>query len=379
MTRMRGKPLPFETGNKCYNTAIVPGRAGCRSNRILQMKETDQRQGCAVIIALFLSVVLAACRTGPIQSRPEPEPASEKPLPQEPAPQQPAVPPQAPPALPHPPAPAKEARWPESRIAPPEKDFAALHVDYNTTIRERPGAAANASWRFRTNKNGQIVGFEFSNPGGNRILLPRREPVKNQFFTRDFQFRFDDRARQDIHLLISDWVASRDRLFRLSELMNTVMLFFPRAVLPAIVDAQSRNVVTLPTGEEVEFDALTHEIVAGALREAPVDLNPDRAARKFPEVGYHGKGITVRADARGNDPRIGTTAVISTGSPPAGCEHGAACSRCEIPAKDLWEQSGAARFKFANDRDFERFLTSRCGFHVPEVGMKNGGGQAGQS
>ena len=345
-----------------------------RNERTLKMQPIGQHHPRTLILGLCLSLVIAGCRTGPLQSRPEPEPPSEKPL-TEPPP----APPQAPPALTDQPAPSRKARWPESRIAPPEKDLAALRIDYNTTIRERPSAAANASWRFRTNKNGQIVGFEFSNPGGNRILVPRRDPIKNQLFTRDFQFRFDDRARQDIHLLISDWVASRDQRFRLSELMNTVILFFPRAVLPAIVDAQSRNIVTLPTGEEVEFDALTHEILGGALREAPVDLNPDRAARKFPEVGYHGKGIAVRADARGTDPRIGTTAVIRTGSPPAGCEQGAPCSRCEIAAKDLWEQSGAARFKFASDREFDHFLAARCGFHLQEFRPENGRAQAGQS
>ena len=121
-------------------------------------------------------------------------------------------------------------------------------------------------------------------------------------FTRDFQFRFDDRARQDIQLFISDWAPSRDKQFRLSELMNSVLHFFPRNYLPAIFGSEARYIVTLPTGEQVEFDAKTREILGGVFSETAVDLNPDRAARKFPGVNYLGKGVVVRANSRGTRP-----------------------------------------------------------------------------
>ena len=65
--------------------------------------------------------------------------------------------------------------------------------------------------------------------------------------------------------MISDWVPSRDRVFRLSELMNSLMHFFPRSYLPAIANAGERNIVTLPTGEEVEFNAVTKEILGGSV------------------------------------------------------------------------------------------------------------------
>lgn len=217
-------------------------------------------------------------------------------------------------------------------------------------------------------RQGQVVGFEFSNHGGNRILPPRRDPLRNQLFARDFQFRFDERARQDIHLLVADWAPSRDRSFRLSEIMNTVLLFFPRIFLPAIVYSEPRNIVTLPTGEEVEFDPATHQIIGGVLSERPVDLNPDRAERSYPGVEYHGTGVVIRANARGTDPRIGTTARITRANGPQGCNTGADCSRCEVPAKDLWDQSGAARFRFATDEEFDRFLAVRCGFGLPKAG-----------
>ncbi|HKY07999.1 MAG TPA: hypothetical protein VJQ55_07150, partial [Candidatus Binatia bacterium] len=256
----------------------------------------------------------------------------------------------------------------ESLIALPARDPANPRIDYNSVIRTRPvEGQQNSSWRYRTSRQGQIVGFEFSNHGGNRILPPRRDAVKNQFYVRDFQFRFDDRARQDIYLMISDWVPSRDRAFRLSELMNSLLMFFPRAFLPAIVNSQNRNILTLPTGEEVEFNAATHEITAGVFSETAVDLNPDRASRKFPGVHYHGKGVVIRADGRGSDPRLGATALIVTGSPEKDCVKGIGCSQCEVKPQDLWEQSGAARFKYTTDADFDRFLAARCEFTLPSL------------
>jgi hypothetical protein len=149
--------------------------------------------------------------------------------------------------------------------------------------------------------------------------------------------------------------------------MNTVMHFFPRTFVPAIARTDGRTIVTLPTGETVEFDGQTHEVLSGALAETPVDLSPDKTARRFPSISYIGKGVVVRADSRGTDPRLGTMATITTGSPAADCE-GGACSQCRVPSKELWEQTGATRFRFPSDMDFDRYLLSRCGFGLPKRG-----------
>ncbi|HVO93041.1 MAG TPA: hypothetical protein VMT22_09390 [Terriglobales bacterium] len=258
--------------------------------------------------------------------------------------------------------------FPESAIAVPETNLASHKIAYDTILASRrPDRKGNAGWQYRRNRQGYIVGFEFSNSGGNPILLPRRDAAKNQFFTRDFQFRFDDRARQDIHLLVADWVPSRDRQFRLSELMNSLLHFFPRTVLPAIVNFGERNIVTLPTGEEVEFNAETNEIVGGVLSEAPVDLNPEGRGRRFPAIDYKGRGVLVRADARGTDPRLSSTALIFNNAATGECAPGLPCARCPVPARELWWQSGAVRFKFATDQEFDRFLRSRCGFGLPAL------------
>jgi hypothetical protein len=261
-------------------------------------------------------------------------------------------------------------RLPESIVGAPGKELASSKIAYDTVLMERsPYASIHAGWQYRKDRQGQIVGFEFSNRGGNGILPPRYDIGKNLLFTRDFQFRFDDRARQDIQLFISDWAPSRDKQFRLSGLMNSIFHFFPRNYLPAIVGSGARYVVTLPTGEQVEFDAKTREILGGVFSETAVDLNPDRAARKFPGVNYVGKGVVVRANARGTDPRMGNTATITTGTPATDCEKGTACSQCQVPSKELWHQNGAVRFKFSTDQEFDRYLLSRCGFGLPGPAM----------
>jgi hypothetical protein len=253
---------------------------------------------------------------------------------------------------------------PESLITLPAADAVTPDLKYDTVIEQRPaGVPGGAGWQYRKNPRGEIVGFEFSNRGGNRILPERYDIGKNKHFTRDFQFRFDDRARQDIHFSVTDWAPSRDKQFRLSELMNSVLLFFPRIFVPAIAATDAIAVVTLPTGEKVEFDAKTHEIVSGVFAERPVALS----APQFPAVDYLGKGVAVRADSRGKDPRMGTVATITTGSPDPNCTQGQRCNHCQVPAQELWQQNGAVRFKFSTDQEFDRYLRARCGFGLPQT------------
>jgi hypothetical protein len=320
----------------------------------------------STLVLFLLLTVFVGCRTGAVPPAPpaaEPAPQTgtlETPDESGPEPAIAAL--KIPPITPAPP----QRVLPESVLSVPDKESVGPAIQYDTVLTKRSiQTDANSGWQYRNNRQRQIVGFEFSNNGGNPILPQRRDVSKNQLYTRDFQFRFDDRARQDMHLSITDWVASRDKQFRLSELMNSVMLFFPRNYLPAVVTAGDRDIVTLPTGEEVEFNAHTHEISGGVFSEAPVDLNPDKNLRQFPAIRYTGSGVMVRADARGLDPRLGRVAIVTTGSPPKECVQGKACNQCEVPAKEIWAQSGAARFKFAHDEDFHNYLLSRCAFGLP--------------
>jgi hypothetical protein len=256
--------------------------------------------------------------------------------------------------------PRHRGNLPESLLGAPERDPVSPEVTYATVLLDRSAdTPLFLGWQYRKDPQEKIVGFEFSNRGGNRIIPHRYDIEKNLFFSRDFQFRFDDRARQNIHLFVTDWAPSRDRQFRLSELMHSIMHFFPRNYLPAIYSVGARTIVTLPTGEEVEFNAETHEILGGAFSETPVDLNPDKTSRKFAGIHYNGRGLVVRANARGVDPRLGTTATITTGSKGV---------QCQVPSREMWEQNGAVRFRFPTDEEFDRYLLSRCGFGLPQNG-----------
>jgi hypothetical protein len=325
-------------------------------------------------ILFVMLVLVVSCRTGSVP----PAPSSSEQTPQIGSLETPEAAPDAPAPEPTLPTPepvkipaivAPKRTLPESILSAPERESVTPAIKYDTVLTKRSvQIAVHSGWQYRNNRQSQVVGFEFANRGGNRILPHRHDIGKNQLYTRDFQFRFDDRARQDVHLSITDWVASRDKQFRLSELMNSVMLFFPRNYLPAVVTIGDRNIVTLPTGEEVEFDARTHEVSGGVFSEAAVDLNPEKSLRQFPAIRYNGKGVMVRADARGSDPRLGSVATVTTGSPPPNCQQGKVCNQCEVPAKEIWVQSGAARFKFAHDEDFHRYLLSRCAFGLPQEG-----------
>lgn len=322
----------------------------------------------ALLSSLLILLLLSACRQTPNPPpMPEPAPLEKSENTQPASPQEIAKLPETLNDNIKPAKPVIPRSLPESVISVPDRESASRRLEYNTLLRSRPvGAFSSSGWNYRLTTAGAVVGFEFSNHGGNRILPPLRNVAKQQMYTRDFQFRFDGRARQDIHLMVTDWAPSPDRTFRLSELMNSLMYFFPRSFLPAIVNVADTNLVTLPTGEEVAFNATTHEIVGGVLLESALDLNPDRNARKFPGIAYNGRGVLVRTNSRGADPRIGTTATITTGSPTANCDKGISCKQCQIPARDLWDQSGAVRFKFSTDQEFDRFLLSRCDFGLPK-------------
>ena len=338
--------------------------------RKLSRKADMKNSPIAFHTVLFLVSLLGGCRSTPVPPAPGPVPyetGEPDRTDAAPSPSEPVVSETSPLEVPASTPPLKRI-FPESLLNAPEKDSAPPALKYDTVLAARTTQTGNhGGWLYRQNRQKQIVGFEFSNRGGNRVLPPRHDIARNLLYARDFQFSFDDRARQDVYLMISDWVASRDKQFRLSELMNSILLFFPRNYLPAVAPGGERNIVTLPTGEEVEFDAETHEIIGGVFSENPVDLNPDRIARRFPGISYLGKGVMVRTNARGKDPRLAGTAIITTGSPAPDCHPDSGCNRCEVPARELWAQNGAARFRFSKDDDFHRYLLSRCGFGLPAV------------
>lgn len=146
----------------------------------------------------------------------------------------------------------------------------------------------------------QIIGFTITNSGSKRV---NPKGLKRHDAKRTYDFLFADRAREDIHVMVSDDVGvsgrySHDNMFR-------ELHFFPRNQLPTItkIDAGKRLKVLLPTGEAVFFDAWSKEIVGGVLKERAMDTRKDRHARANPGIDYIGKNLVITVAQRGEAPR----------------------------------------------------------------------------
>ena len=199
------------------------------------------------------------------------------------------------------------------------------------------------------NEKDDIQGFSFTNHGPNSVVTIATRGI-GMGPQRDFELAFPARARQDIKMTIADVPTQF-----LSQRMESYFYFFPRKVLPSIQwpkDGTSVFTVTLPTGESVQFNTVSKEMVGGVLKEtAPIDLGPDRFKRKFAAIEYTGTGVYLRVDKRGADPRLGTTAVIHQGT-----------KTCKVPSSKLFDQreDSAVLFQFPTDEAFNEFLKKTC-------------------
>ncbi|MBU6152948.1 MAG: hypothetical protein KGP28_01485 [Bdellovibrionales bacterium] len=237
-----------------------------------------------------------------------------------------------------------------SRVLPPITDRVSPVVAGDQVMRSSPFGDFIIT---ESETTGHILGFSFNNIGPNRIIpVPATEIGSGP--DREYQFRFQSRARQDIYFSVTD---TPDEF--LSNRMESYLYLFPRHNIPAIElienGAKGEELkVTLQNGEEMAFDAKTKEILRGVFREiAPLDQNPDRFKRKFATLEYTGSGTLIRVNRRGGDPRLGTTAVVTQGK-----------KTCKIPSSLLFDQNpnSDVNFLFPTDEEFNVLLLKKCGF-----------------
>ncbi len=172
--------------------------------------------------------------------------------------------------------------------------------------------------------------FRFKNAGPNPIVTEASPGMKG----REFDFMFEDMARSDLGLLVWDFPSDNDNESHLK-----MLFFFPRVVLPAIkhhmTNSEDILVVTLPTEEEVIFDAKTYEIISGALTESPLKIASNGKA-VAPNVQYSGKGVVIEASAQANWP-IGVvknpTRILSSKNATI---KKVGYKNCIVPSKDIW-------------------------------------------
>jgi hypothetical protein len=210
---------------------------------------------------------------------------------------------------------------------------------------------------------GQFEAFSIDNKGKNTIVSANESG-------REFAFSFDEQARQNISLMISDAPNGT-----VSHTMHSHFMFFPRKYLPFAELNKKQVTVTLPTGEKIFFSE-TGEIIDGVFEEGPVDVGPDRFKRAYADFRYNGKGILLRANARGQMPQQGQfeSAKIDMefgikNSADVLIINGTTGQRCRRPKIDFWtaEDVSPILFKFPSDQEFDTYLKAKCNFGIPEM------------
>jgi hypothetical protein len=210
---------------------------------------------------------------------------------------------------------------------------------------------------------GQFEAFTVENKGKNTIVSANES-------SREFEFFFDEQARQNISLMISDAPNGT-----VSHTMHSHFMFFPRKYLPYAELNKKQVTVTLPTGEQIVFSE-TGEIIDGVFEEGPVDVGPDRFKRTYADLKYHGKGILLRANARGQMPQQGQFEAAKIdmefglkNSADVLIINGATGQRCRRPKTDFWpaEDVSPILFKFPSDQEFDTYLKAKCNFGIPNM------------
>lgn len=208
--------------------------------------------------------------------------------------------------------------------------------------------------------------FSFDNMGDNRIV----DSTKNKNSQRSFNFDYLEQARQNLVMEVDD----SPNLTALPG-MHSIFMFFPRTQLPIVEQLSGTIDVTLPNREKLIFQMDSKEIVDGVMKEGPVDVSTDRYKRQYPDLKYTGKGVVLRANARGQYPQLVQSENLKIdleyglkGSAEVLIMNGTTGQRCRRPKADFWEPLDVSpiEFKFPTDGEFDLYLKKNCGFGLPK-------------
>jgi hypothetical protein len=247
-----------------------------------------------------------------------------------------------------------EELFKESDLVEPYRDVPRKFEMYPScsNIKDNPWSTCHAS--------GKVERFTISNGGPNKIVS-----TNEYYINRTFEFEFDDRARSDMKLILSD--APDDFT---SHVTYSIMLFFPRSVLPSIKKVGDELHVTLPNKEIVKYNAVTKEIIGGVFSEGKMAQSANKKAIPA-DVKYTGKGVMIRADKSGDLPYgdIETKEGKSAPSITTATVSKAGFKDCKIPSKEIWfndseKKRVLIRPEFSNDEGLDNFIKKRCGFSL---------------
>lgn len=222
------------------------------------------------------------------------------------------------------------------------------------------------NWGFGRNTNHSSEGISFENVGPNKIVKSRRHPDT----LRSFNFDYPEQAKQNLSMEVYDAPNGQ-----VSQTMHSVFFFFPRKQMFVAEEKEGIIKVTIPTGEEVLFSSDSKEIVGGVFSEGPIDYNKDKTKRFYPDINYTGRGVYIRANARGQSPQLGEFEKSKIdmeyghfGSSEVLISNGTTGQKCRRPKADFWEPIDVTpiEFKFPDDESLDIYLRNFCGFGLPK-------------
>lgn len=250
-----------------------------------------------------------------------------------------------------------EADYKETDVVEPYREVAS------SPLQSHSCRSGGQGWDQCKNESGKIEGFKLVNNGPNNIVK-----TNEYYINREMSFEFEDHARSDLKLVVSD---SPDDTT--SHSTYSIMMFFPRSVMPAVKRIGDELEVTLPNKEIVRYNAKTKEVIGGVFTEGPMKQDPKNKNKAVPaNIKYTGDGVMIRADKSGDLP-YGDTETNSGAKVPSSST--ATVSKkgfkdCKIPAKDIWYtdyNKGSNVFikpELASDAGLDAFIKTKCGFSL---------------
>lgn len=150
-----------------------------------------------------------------------------------------------------------------------------------------------------------FAGYGFRSKPGHPYTSGKKSPYPRGKVARSIDMISRNHALNETYLYVIDFAGGPD-----SHDLKSVIFLFPRVEIPKVTVIGSEIELLLPTGEKAFIDAETGALRGGALREGPVDLNPNRMKRAQPNVQYTGDFISVRLNHAYEEPTIGAEKAV---------------------------------------------------------------------
>lgn len=251
-----------------------------------------------------------------------------------------------------------EDNYSESDVVAPFREV----VSENYSSRQMCTTSENGYNLCKSYPGNKIEKFELTNYGPNNIVKSNVP-----YINRQMTFEFEERASSEMKMLVADAVDDRT-----STVTYSIMLFFPRSVLPAIKKIGEVFEVTLPNREIVRYNAKTNEVIGGVFTEGPIETNPANKKAMPANLKYTGAGVMIRADKSGDLPYGDIE--LPNGNPAPSTSTATISKKgfkdCRVPSKDIWYtdyKRGSNVFikpEFSSDKGLDEFVKKKCGFSL---------------